>query len=176
MWLFAQASDARIGLEAALLGVWGWGALLLIAGILLGLLVGALISGSIGSDIKTGRKVENPKNCQEATDIKNALLKDKEQAEKARKDLEGQRTAAIATLVAATTVATAAAIGAVATAGLPIVGVVLGVVAGLAAATATAAGVVLAKLNEVIGKVDEYIKFLGDLLDLAEQLVRSLCS
>jgi uncharacterized membrane protein YraQ (UPF0718 family) len=72
--------DAAKAFEAAFgsLGLWGWGALVLVAGILLGLLIGFLIRGTLGEGIETKGKIEKlPKTCQEAIELKEKLQKGK---------------------------------------------------------------------------------------------------
>lgn len=168
----AKAFEAAFGS----LGLWGWGALVIVAGILLGLLIGFLIRGSLGEGIETKGKIEKlPKTCQEAVELKEKLQKEKGVAEEALKKLSQQRDAALAIMISTSIAATAAIAAAIIFVSIPLVGTLLAIAAALATAAATAAAVVLAELDQLISKVREYKKFLDSLIDLAVQIGSDLC-
>lgn len=164
-------------LAAFKLGVWGWGALAIVASILLGLLIGSVIGSSLGSDVKTDGTIERlPKNCAEAKEIREKLQKDKESALGVLARIKKQRDTAWAVFISTMIAASAAVAASIITAGIPIVGFILLGVAVLATSTASAAGVVVSKLDELSSRVREYLKFLDSLLKLAESAVKTLCS
>lgn len=177
MLFFADKSETAVSAAATfLLGAWGWGFLVALVAIILGMIVGAAIAGNIRNGAKAeGGLDKQPRNCDDAKTAQKALLEAKEKAGKIVEELESAKTSAIVTASISGGVAAAAAIAAAAVGWFLPVSIPLAVVAAAALATMTAALVVLAEVNKLLAELERYQKHLDDLLSLVAQSIQTLC-
>ena len=176
LFFVAQSDPALSAAGAFLAGAWGWGFLVALLMIVLGIFVGGAIAGNIRNGAKAeGGLDKQPQNCDDAKTAQKALLEAKEKAGKIVEELQSAKTSAIITASISGGIAVAAAIAAIAIGWFPPVSITLAAVAATALATMTAALVVLAEVNKLLAEFERYQKHLDDLLSLVAQSIQTLC-